>query len=401
MSSVDMAGLEVADGSHGIARGSIASAILIGTSALMVLGMQPIILGGLAKAGRLSHAQLGQVAMIEVLALAVGAIVGPRILNRGAMRALTALLCLLLGGANLAMLIAATPAEIFLARGVAGLLEGLTLGSALVVLTHAPQADRVNGTFLAVQTIPQMIAVYTFPTFVLSHFGIDAAFVLLTMLAFIAAAVTYWLPDIIRVSSKKTVVKFEWSLAAIVALAALTLQSAGIAGAWAYVEVLATQRQLSAGAVGYALAGLLATQVIGGFFVAWIGWKASANWALLIGTISQTAIIFWLSRITDGNNFVLACMAFGIFWLALQPFQLRQLILIEQTRRVAMLLVPTVLLGMSLGPLIMSFFLSPTDIEPAFWAGGALIGASVILYAVLALIAPSDAHLDKAAFATH
>lgn len=373
-----------------ITRGAMTAAMAVGSAALMVMGMQPVILGGLAGTGRLSAEQLGQVATLEVIALAVGTAIGPRLINQGRMRRLTGLLCVLLALADLLMLLAGSPPEIFAARAVAGLLEGMALASTIVVLTHSRQPDRANGIFLAVQTIPQMVAVYAFPTLIIPMFGLASAFMLLSGLAFLAAASAFWLPDRVAIVPPADAKHFGWSAAGTAALVAILVQSAGIGGAWTYVEMLATQRHLASEAVGIALAGLLGTQILGAFLVAWVGWKLSANLALLVGTIVQATIILWLTGVTHDGSFIIACFAFGLFWLALQPFQLRQIILIDPTRRMALLVVPTTLVGMSLGPLLLSFFVAANNVIPAFKVGGALLGSSALLYAILLLIARSS-----------
>lgn len=364
----------------------MAAAMAVGTAALMVMGMQPVILGGLASAGRLSAEQLGQVATLEVIALAMGTAIGPGLINRGRMRRVTALLCVVLALADLLMLLAASPPQIFAARALAGLLEGIVLASTIVVLTHSRQPDRANGVFLAVQTIPQMIAVFTFPTLVIPTFGLPSAFILLSGLALLAAGCAFWLPDRVAIAAHADADRIGWSAAGIAALVAVLVQSAGIGGAWTYVEMLATQRHLATAAVGVALAGLLGTQILGAFLVAWVGWKLPANLALLVGTITQATIILWLTRVTHDVPFIIACFAFGLFWLALQPFQLRQIIAIDPKRRMALLVVPTMLVGMSMGPLLLSFFVAGNDVVPAFEVGGALLGSSALLYAMLAVV---------------
>jgi len=65
--------------------GVVAAAMLIGAASMLVLGMEPILLGGLAEAGRLNG--VGQAAMSNSFGLALGSTAGPFVMNAGHMRA--------------------------------------------------------------------------------------------------------------------------------------------------------------------------------------------------------------------------------------------------------------------------------------------------------------------------
>ena len=193
------------------APGVIGAAILVGAAALFVLGVQPILLAGLIEAGRLTNTGLGLAAMAEVLALAIGAAIGPSLMNTGAMRLRTAAMCLLLVAVNLGVQQASSPTWIYLDRAAAGMLEGVILGAALVVLTHTRQPDRISGLFLALQTLPQMIAAYLLPVWLMPRYGVEAGFVLLAMLAFIAAFGALGLADRVQFHADEARPPLKWS----------------------------------------------------------------------------------------------------------------------------------------------------------------------------------------------
>src|SRR3569623_235882 len=65
---------------------AVAAAMVLGTVAFMILGIQPILLGARVEAGRLTEKALGKVATLETLALAAAAAVGPPFLRRGGIR---------------------------------------------------------------------------------------------------------------------------------------------------------------------------------------------------------------------------------------------------------------------------------------------------------------------------
>jgi hypothetical protein len=82
----------------------------------------------------------------------------------------------------------------------------------------------------------------------------------------------------------------------------------------------------------------------------------------------------------------LAC-AFGVFLLALGPFQVAWLIRIEPTRRVALLITPITLVGWSIGPFIASFWVSARSSDPAFWVATGLFLAAGTAYGLALLLA--------------
>src|ERR1700761_8956405 len=100
---------------------SVSGAMLVGTAALMILGVQPILLGALTEAGRLSVSGLGRLAMVEVLALALGSAIGTRVMPTGRVRMKTSVACLVLAMANFAIYLPQSSATLYILRLIAGL----------------------------------------------------------------------------------------------------------------------------------------------------------------------------------------------------------------------------------------------------------------------------------------
>ncbi len=66
---------------------SVAGAILVGTAALMILGVQPILLGALTEEHRISIEELGRLATAENLAMAAISAVGAAVMGGTRLRA--------------------------------------------------------------------------------------------------------------------------------------------------------------------------------------------------------------------------------------------------------------------------------------------------------------------------
>lgn len=377
---------------------AVVTAMLIGTAALMVLGIQPILLAALVAEQKISNAALGRLATTEVLAIALGSTIGVAQFHTGGMRAKAALMAVALGAVNVASCYAASDAALFLLRGLAGVVEGALLGSAIVILTRTRSPDRANGTFLAVQTIPQALAALVLPIYLVPRWGSSAGFAVLAGLCFIAVALTPLLPR--RSAPPQAVAgpRWTWTPEIICLLLATALQSAGIGGALGYIAQLAAHHGFSQQDVGLAASGNLIFQVIGAFVVVGVAWRIPSAPALLVGVSLQTAMAFAFPLMPTGGAYVgLACL-FGLFLLALGPFQVAWLVRIEPTRRIALLILPTTLVGWSFGAFVASFWVTPENSDPAYWtSAGLFISAGALYLLALALrareLAPLPARL--------
>jgi MFS family permease len=170
-----------------------------------------------------------------------------------------------------------------------------------------------------------------------------------------------------------------------VALAAIVLQNAAIGGAWDYVDRLASQHHFPPEMSGIAVSGGLVVQVLGALAAAAWGRRLSFRWTLIVGTLCQAAVIGWLAVAATPLMYVLPALLFGLFWLALSPFQVRLLIAIDPSRTVAMLVTAAALVGLSIGPSVSALGVSTGDVTGAFWIASAMMLGALGLYAGLAL----------------
>ncbi len=365
--------------------------MLIGTVALMVLGVQPILFGALVEDGRLTESTLGLVATLETLALALGAVVGPWLLNRGGIRLKTVALAVLLAALNLAVFWARTPLQVCILRAAAGFAEGMLLGAAIIILTFTRHPERMNALFLALSTIPQVFAAYLLPVTLMPKFGSNAGFGLMAVLAVLAVPAALALPDRppkgpAEPTRDDAGSARVWTVWTIIALIAITLENAAIGAAWNYLEQMASEAHLAPSVVGTAVAGTLTFQVLGSFAVAWVGWKLDYRLALVGGCLLLAVDSLLLGAVhTSGAFITLACL-FGLLWLALAPFAVKLAIALDPSRRIAMMITPLVLVGLSLGPLVASAVVTHADVTGAYRMSSATAVVSAVLF-VLTVIA--------------
>lgn len=360
----------------------VAATIVIGCASMLVFGIEPILLGGLAEVGKLTGAGVGQVAMIETLGVALGSTAGPFVMGAGRIRIKVAAACVSLILVNATMIWQMRPEAILLDRGLAGLFEGLLLGAVSVVLTHNDHPERMSGLLLGFSTIPQVIAAYALPTWLIPRWGVTAGYWLLAAAAGLSLLVTALIVDQVPRRHAGGTRPINWSLPLLVVGLAAVLQSAGIGAAWNYIEQLAAQLHLSPQTVGAAISGSLACQVGGALLAAWLGGRLSARPVLIVGALSEAALVLGLMLSHAPSAFIALSFAFGMFWLALSPFLVAEIIALEPTRTFAMLLTPIGLIGFGAGPLAASYVVKAGDVRPGFCVGAVMLAAAALLYAV-------------------
>lgn len=365
-------------GQSGVA---LTAAMVLGIVAYMILGIQPVLLGGLVETGRLGVAALGKVATAETLALALAAGVFPYWLQRGGARWKVAAGALLLLLADIASCRADGGLALGAARLVAGGAEGLVLAGAILVITYTKNPDRVSGWFLAVTTAPQIIVAYALGGGLLARFGTNGGFLVLAALAVVGVVASLGLPRAAQAHAAPAGANDAWrSPAALLALAAITLQNAAIGAAWNYAEQMAHQAGLTAAVVGIAIAATLVFQIAGAGLSAAFGHFLPYVIALTLACLLQVGDALLLGSVPSAGLFTLGCCAFGVYWLAMVPFQIRLLLAVDATRRTALLISPASLIGLAVGPFFGSILVGPHNVAPVFHFAAMTASVSLALY---------------------
>jgi MFS family permease len=356
----------------------------------MMTGIQPVLLGGLAEEGRLSEANLGRVAWVEVAALALAAAIGPRLLRFGSARRTIAAACLALALANAVVYVSHDTAALILSRIFAGLMEGLLLATANIAITRGRHPERLSALFLMVSAIPQVAASYLLPATVMPRFGADSGFGILCVLSVVGIAVAFLLGNEIQDAPPRKPAAQVWTPAVLIGLCAVILQNAANGAGWEYQARIGENLRFPGSVVGTAIAADLIFQIIGTFAVAWIAWRLPFRTVLLASCFIQAGILIVMGMVHTPFAYIAICALFGMMWLGVNPFQVSLLIDLDKTRQVALLLASLQLMGFSTGPLICSFFVSPGNVVGAFWCAAGMVMVAFVLY-VAAIVVSRNA----------
>lgn len=363
---------------------TICGAMVIGTASLLSLGVLPILFGGLDDAGLLSKPGIGQAAMLELFGLALGASVGGYWMGRGAMRWKTAVAALGLLAVNVANAHAETAAAVLLDRAIAGLLAGLLFGAANAIIVRSNSPDRLTGILVGASVVPQIALAYLIPVLLMPKFGVAAGFYVLAAGALVAALFAVTLVDKVGGLAHPERTGIPFSRSVLLFGSATVLQAGGLGAAWTYMERVASQHGFGPSVVGLAFSASLASQVAAAWLSAWLVAK-TAKWPTLLMLVLAQAGFTALAIVTVlPTAFIAAVCIFASAACALQAFQMAGIVRLDTTRRAAVLILPMILFGNGLGPLIASFATTEVDVLGGGWAAVTMTAASFVLYVACA-----------------
>ncbi|WP_130617824.1 MFS transporter [Dyella amyloliquefaciens] len=382
-------------------RSEIASALLLGCVALMMLGLQPVLLGELVNRQRISLEGVGIVAMGEIFALGLGVIVAEKVLPLGRLRETTACASVLLAGVNLLTLVAKGDLACTAVRLLAGLLAAALFWITTMVIVRAAKPDRLAGIFLTLQTAVQAVVAFCLARWLMPALGWQSGFVAVAGLSLLPLTVLNRIP--LRLGQHAEAVKPSVvSMRGLFALLVPFAQMCAVGTLWAYLDPLGQAAGFTASNAQVLVSLVLLMQLVGGSVasVAVRWWRAPVT--LTVGVVLFLAIGLAMHSLPIGRlaAFAALCGLFGFGWLFLMPFHVRLAFDVDPQGRVALLVPAAQLLGSAFGPLTASFSVSGDQVThiPLVASGFALlVGASLLALRYRAsesVLRPSGASQD-------
>lgn len=341
----------------------ITAALAIGTIAVLMVGLQPILLGELVESHTVTLEGIGIVAMGEIIALGLGVLVSEMLLSLNRLRLITIVAAVLTMLADLVTTYAAGDVQLALVRSVAGLMEGILVWGTTSVIVRTKNPDRIGGIFFVIQTIAQAGIGAVLAITVIPHYGWQGGFTVLAALSLLPCAIVFFLPEHLAPLEEKLTSGFTWSVATLLPLVIVFLQLAAVGAFWAYAEPLGKIVGFDAQSAQTMISGVLVMQVIGGITATIAVKHLKAIPILVFGTIVLGSAVLMTHGMGAGNTvpFAVACAVFGFCWLLLLPFQINLAFRADPTGRVATLVPAFQLLGSAFGPLIASLAVQGDD----------------------------------------
>ncbi|MDR3438754.1 hypothetical protein [Telmatospirillum sp.] len=345
----------------------IGLALFMGSTALLMLGLQPILLGELVDKHVITMEGVGIVAMGEIVALGVGVALGDAVLPLARYRLIAAMAALAVGTLDAATLQVTGDAAFSALRGAAGLAEGVLVWIATSLIVRTDKPDRLAAIFMVVQTISQTGMALALATCVVPQGGWRGGFLVLAAATSVCALLALGLPPGLRPLTPPTTEKtFSWSTTTLLPLATAFLQMAAIGSLWAYLEPLGVRVGFGPEGAQAMVSEVLCLQVAGGMSAIWLVRRFDIAPTLGTGALVLAAVAggIWLLPAGATLKFSLFCAVFGFSWLFLMPFHFGLALRVDAKGRIAMLVPAAQLLGSAFGPLTASLVVSGDDATP-------------------------------------
>ncbi|WP_295517276.1 hypothetical protein [uncultured Pseudomonas sp.] len=369
----------------------VAAALLLGSLALLILGLQPLLLGELFTSGRASLDGLGLVAMGEIVALGLGVMLGEVLGQRLELPPLLLPAILLATGTDLLSAQAVGDLPLLGLRALAGLGEGLLLWAAVALMVRQPRAEWLSGLFMALQTFCQGLLAAALALWVLPNAGILGGFLLLSAVTALALPLLIVLPRRLAPVARQTSNPSSpgWTLPRGLLLACVGAQLAAIGALWAYLEPYGEALGLPPGQAQSLIALSLGAQLLGGLAGAGLVSRLPARVTLVLATLLLGTLAILIHGLPVGAHlaFVGLCLLFTFIWQTLTPFQIGLALSLDPSGRTATLVPSLQLLGCAAGPALASLWLNGAEVRPAALASALL---SLLALSLLGLLGLSE-----------
>lgn len=351
---------------------TLTTSILIGSCALLVLGVQPVLLGAMVQEGRIAEAQVGNLVTIEMLAMVLGSLAGIGLLRKMGARVVIGLAGLVLAAINIAMTGQSGMAILSSFRAVAGLSEGVLVASALVAISRVARVERASAFFLAAQTLLQAVVAAALPFAFVGSSRTDTALLALAIAGAIAAAAALSLPQYLQ-PTKPDSERGALTPASLTALLGAGLFLGAIVSVWSYFGLWLIHYGYPPTFEGTAISLCLVAQVVGALTAARLG-ERLPNRQTISACALVGALLVGLFFVGRGNaTAILAIsMAFGFVWLFTLPFFAGWLIEIDPGRRAVLYLTAFQLGGAALLPSLAGLAVGSFSIDAAMIFSGAI-----------------------------
>lgn len=363
--------------------------LTLGCIGVLMLGVQPLVLGALLDEHRLSVAQLTQAAMLEQLALGIVAGALGAFAARRHLRLYGCAGCLLVAAANAACL-GADGMGFVLWRGVSGLGGGILLWIAAGVVAFSPAPARLSALFVAAQAALQGLLAALLPITLIPILGANSGLASLGALSVISILLVRLLPAELPDLAKQEFAPRHLGVGAYAGLIASFFFMAAIVGVWVFVEPLATSSNINPSVARFAVASNLTAQFLAAVLMSILAKRLAtvAGWVLVGCCAILLLAIALLFDNPHNGTFLAAVLLHGFAWSVGLTFYVPLLIRADPTRRAAVLLGGAQMLGGSAGPIITGAFATETHLMPVLF-GAALLTSIALVNTLVSSLHPS------------
>ena len=356
-----------------------ASVILISVLTGIILISEPVMLGAMLQAHRITAQQLGHTATSELLAVAVVIGIAGARLKPEHMKMIAVLAVLAVSLANLLTMFASGNG-IVLVRLLSGAGAGLCswLLTCLVVRSEAPA--RIYGITNVIVNLTGLILIQLTTRYFIPHFGPNGSYGMMLGLSLLmvipALLIRDRLPELPKISRQSDAPVLRGA----VALFAVMFFLGGFMAYWIYLVPFAAQLGYAKSTVTLAISLAVVFQILGSVAAAAAGRRAGYLVILAPCTVVALLILAALNVNLGTLAFIAAVVGLGFVWNLGIPFiAMPFLIAADPSHRTAMYSFCAQLAGSALGPFLASLFVSSQSVRGSLAVGFCLFAASLIV----------------------
>lgn len=355
---------------------------IVGIIGVLFVGLQPQLLGALVVDGRLTLAELGNVATVELLAMGIAAGGASLVLPTDRLRIIAVAALLVTGAVDLATPMSGGTALLGL-RAAAGLAEGVLVWLAIGLIVRSAQPARWSGLYLMLQTLAQFGLATLLGTLVIADGGAPAGFAWLAGVTLLGLVAVAWLPAAYAPLEGEDSSGMP-PARGFVALAGVLFYLAAIVAVWVYVEALGIRAGVTTGTMHMLTPLSLAMQVAGAGLATLVAGRIRVLPVVVAVAALNLMVFVAMAAPPSPAVFVIATAGLGFLWLFALPLHVPLVIAADPSRRAAALIGGAQLVGSSLGPFAAAWLVVGDDAGAVPWIGVAGLGVGVILLVVTA-----------------
>ncbi|WP_327751875.1 hypothetical protein VVT58_01450 [Sphingobium sp. SJ10-10] len=363
----------------------MAAVIAIGAVGGCTSPLQPMLLGALLAAHKISPEAMGHAATAEALGMVLGtalasAYIPPRRLKWLITIALAVVftansLTIMLGGAGIQIL-----------RGFCGLGNSVLLWLFLSMLARSDTPTRLYAAFFLTSASLIFLLSMSLSAFALDRFGPNAGYIAFLIIEIILLFVVRLAPDrYAEIQSARGAAVPP--VRGLLGLFSITLYLTGVTAFWLYSVPLGSEVGIPVRSMQMIVSAATGVQIVAGLAAMTLAAKLKASHVVVFTAIGGLAAA--LTTMTSGNIFIWApaILIFAFCWMFAPPFHVAFLISVDPSRRAALFVGTAQLTGFVVGPLIASAMISSSDFAPARLVTFVCYCASLTTVAIIHLTA--------------
>ena len=364
------------------------TSLTFGSAALLILGVQPILLGDLAASGHVSLDQVGLIAMAEIVAIGIGVGFASSVLPLNRFRIVAVISSLIVGAANVFAGFSGGFGDLMLTRVFAGFGSGVLVWVTTSLIVRVDHPERLAGIFLAAQTLAQAAFAALLALAIVPSGGWSLGFTVLGLLVVAPCLLVGWLPNQMHGLTEQSSSQPPLTLPVLITAGVVVLQMAVVGNLWTFIEPIGVGAGIEAQTAQLVISFTLIMQAIGAGVAAVVATRFEPALTLIAGGLMQAGIAFIVGNYLTSNliPFIVICSIFGFLWLFMATFHVRLAFAVEPTGRLALFGPSLQLLGSAMGPLLASLFVVGDDASGAANTSAVLAITSVGLLIILRLV---------------